>query len=110
MIAIAQDGSSVHLREVMKYVGEPYDASEWEALKGDLATRIRATRIALYGEHGGPLLAREMGISFRTLHRYESGRTIPAPRILRFIEVTGVDPHWLLTGQGSQFRDRDSAP
>jgi hypothetical protein len=75
-------------------------------LKGDLATRIHQTRVALYGQNGGPLLAREMGIAFRTLHRYETGRTIPAQRILRFIEVTGVDPHWLLTGEGSQFRER----
>jgi transcriptional regulator with XRE-family HTH domain len=103
-------GPSVHLGLVVRSVGEPFDASDWEALKGDLATRIRETRVALYGANGGPLLAREMGVSFRTLHRYETGRTIPAQRILRFIEVTGVDPHWLLTGAGDQFRDREPTP
>ena len=48
--------------------------------------------------HGGPLLARRLGIPFRTLHNYEAGCTIPAHAILRFIKLTGVDPHWLLTG------------
>jgi hypothetical protein len=109
MIVAAQRRAERPFTAKVRPVGEPFDDSDWEALKGDLATRIHATRVALYGENGGPLLAQEMGISFRTLHRYENGRTIPAPRILRFIEVTGVDPHWLLTGQGSQFRDRDQA-
>jgi hypothetical protein len=81
--------------------------SDWEALKGDLAARVRQTRVALYGENGGPLLAEAMGVPFRKLHGYEIGRRIPAPFILKFIELTRVDPHWLLTGQGSQFVDRD---
>jgi hypothetical protein len=83
----------------------PLTDSDWETLKGDLAARIRETRIALYGENGGPLLADALGIPFRTLHNYEIGCTIPAHSILRFIELTGVDPHWLLTGLGEQFVD-----
>ena len=79
---------------------------EWQTLKSDLATRVREVRIALYGEHGGPLLARALGIPFRTLHKYEAGATIPADSILTFIKLTGVDPHWLLTGDGAQFVDR----
>ena len=51
-----------------------------------------------------------LGIPFRTLHNYESGCTIPAHSILRFIKLTGVDPHWLLTGNGARFLDRDPAP
>ncbi len=83
-----------------------YD-SDWRRLKSDLASRIRDVRIALYGEHGGPLLAQALGIPFRTLHNYESGTTIPAHSILHFITLTGVDPHWLLTGDGARFLDRD---
>jgi hypothetical protein len=82
---------------------------EWQTLKSDLAGRIREVRIALYGHHGGPLLARALGIPFRTLHRYEAGATMPAQSILSFIKLTGVDPHWLLTGDGAQFRDREQA-
>lgn len=83
----------------------PFEDSGWETIKGDLAARVRETRIALYGEHGGPLMAEAMGVTFRTLHAYELGKQIPATFILKFIELTGVDPHWLLTGQGSQFAD-----
>jgi hypothetical protein len=89
---------------------EPLQDPDWRALKSDLAARVRDVRIALYGEHGGPLLARALGIPFRTLHNYEAGCTIPAHSILRFIKLTGVDPHWLLTGNGAQFLDRDTSP
>ena len=81
----------------------PPDA-DWQAIKSDLAVRFREIRVALYGENGGPLLAEALRkCSFRTLHNYESGCTIPAESILHFIQLTHVDPHWLLTGEGSQF-------
>lgn len=80
---------------------------EWQELKSNLADRIRAVRVALYGQHGGPLLARALGVPFRVLHSYEAGSTVPAEWILHFIKLTDVDPHWLLTGDGDQFRDRD---
>jgi hypothetical protein len=35
---------------------------------------------------------------------------MPAEAILTFIKLTGVDPHWLLTGDGEQFRDRGQSP
>jgi hypothetical protein len=84
----------------------PLPNSDWDALKSDLAERVHEIRLALYGENGGPLLAEALGIPFRTLHAYETGSTIPAHSILRFIEVTGVHPHWLLTGNGEQFLAR----
>jgi hypothetical protein len=86
---------------------QSFHDSDWRELKSNLASRVRDVRIALYGEHGGPILARALGIPFRTLHNYEAGCTIPAHSILRFIRLTGVDPHWLLTGDGAQFLDRD---
>jgi hypothetical protein len=86
---------------------KPFHDAEWRTLKSDLAGRLRQVRVALYGEHGGPLLAQALGIPFRTLHNYESGCTIPAHSILRFMELTGVHPHWLLTGCGEQFLDGD---
>jgi hypothetical protein len=83
---------------------------DWQAIKSDVAARMREIRVALYGEHGGPLLAQALGIPFGTLHQYELGRTIPAHAILRFIEVTSAHPHWLFTGDGERFLDRDGLP
>jgi hypothetical protein len=85
---------------------EPVRESEWQTIKTDLAHRIFEIRWELYGEHGGPLLAEALRIPFRTLYNYENGCTIPAQTILRFIEVTGVDPHWLLTGRGERYTDQ----
>ncbi len=80
--------------------------SNWQTIKVDLAYRVRSIREELYGQNGGPLLAREIGVPFRTWMNYEEGCTIPAQAILRFIEVTNADPHWLLTGDGEPYRAR----
>ena len=69
-----------------------------------LARRLHAVRLDLYGAHGGPLLAEHLGIPTRTLLRYESGARLRGLVLLRFIEVTGVEPHWLLTGEGRRYR------
>ena len=84
------------------------NGSDWELIKIGLALRVREIREELYGEHGGPILADSLRIPFRTWHDYETGGMIPAQTILRFIEVTEVNPHWLLTGLGNKFRSRDS--
>jgi hypothetical protein len=65
-----------------------------------LAGRLREVRLAMYGQHGGPLLSKVLGLPFRTWARYESGVTIPGLVLLRFIDATGVKPYWLLTGEG----------
>jgi hypothetical protein len=80
--------------------------SRWHAIKLELARRVRVIREEMYGEHGGPLLAEEIGIPFRTWMNYEEGCTIPAQAILLFIELTDADPHWLLTGEGHPYRVR----
>ena len=80
--------------------------SDWQSIKLGLASRVRTVREELFGEHGGPLLAQEVGVPFRTWINYEEGCTIPAQAILRFIEVTNADPHWLLTGEGDPYRLR----
>ena len=61
----------------------------------------REIRVQRFGEGGGPLLAEILGLPERTWHNDESGVTIPALVILRFIEATGANPRWLLTGQGT---------
>ncbi|QEH34137.1 hypothetical protein OJF2_26720 [Aquisphaera giovannonii] len=78
--------------------------SEWLEIKAGLARRVREIREDLYGEHGGPLMAEALQIPFRTWLNYENGCTIPAPSILRFIEHTQANPHWLLTGRGPKYQ------
>src|SRR3954451_3334688 len=73
-------------------------------VKSQLAERLRSVRIELYGERGGPELARQLEIPNRTWYNYEIGVTVPAEILLRFLEVTSVEPHWLLTGEGEKFR------
>ncbi len=84
----------------------PAKQSMWRSIKLDLSQRVRTIREELFGENGGPVLAEEIGVPFRTWMNYEDGCTIPAPAILRFIEVTNADPHWLLTGEGRPYRTR----
>ena len=67
-----------------------------------LARRLREVRLELYGENGGPLLAEVLGLPARTWAHYEAGVTIPGLVILRFIDATRVEPHWLLTGEGER--------
>ena len=65
-----------------------------------LAARVREVRRELYGKRGAPRLARDLELPARTWRNYEMGVVIPATVILRFIDRTGVDPLWLLTGEG----------
>jgi hypothetical protein len=88
---------------------EPASPSpDWRSVRFDLAHRLREIRLELYGEHGGPLLAAELGIPYRAWHSYELGGSIPAHLILRFLEVTRAQPHWLITGEGAKYRSHDS--
>ena len=68
-----------------------------------LAERLYEIRVELYGEHGGPTLAEELGLPSRTWQNYEAGVTMPAVVMLKFIQATGVNPDWLLTGDGPKF-------
>jgi hypothetical protein len=60
-------------------------------------------------------MARRLGIPVRTWYNYEGGVTVPAEVVLRIIELTSVEPMWLLHGRGPKFRDaraerRDGVP
>ena len=72
--------------------------------KNVLAERLRAIRVELFGERGGSEMARRLTLPVRTWYNYESGVTVPAEIILRFIELTCVEPVWLLHGTGARFR------
>ncbi|GIW89222.1 MAG: hypothetical protein KatS3mg108_3546 [Isosphaeraceae bacterium] len=78
--------------------------SDWEGLRSCLGERVRRIREELFGVHGAPLLASELGIPLRRWLEFEAGQEIPAEQLLRFIQLTDADPHWLLTGEGDCFR------
>src|ERR1700730_3552605 len=72
--------------------------------KWQLADRIRMIRTELYGERGLAELAKQIGVPVRTWYSYETGVTVPAEVLLRFIELTHVEPLWLLHGQGNKIQ------
>ena len=69
-----------------------------------LASRLCQVRCEMYGQNGGPLLAEALGVPARTWANFESGVTIYGTVLLRFIDVTNVEPRWLLTGEGAKYR------
>jgi hypothetical protein len=73
-------------------------------VKAQISARLREIRQELFGEHGGPELARRLGLPARTWYNYETGVTVPAEVLLSFIDQTGVNPLWLLAGQGPKYR------
>src|SRR5271155_80902 len=71
-----------------------------------LAERLTALRSELYGDRGGPEMARRLGIPVRTWYNYEGGVTVPAEVILKIIELTAVEAGWLLHGEEPKFRNQ----
>ena len=51
-------------------------------------------------------MARRLEIPVRTWYNYEGGVTVPAEVVLRIIELTSVEPVWLLHGKGPKFRQQ----
>ncbi len=45
-----------------------------------------------------------LNLPARTWYNYETGVTVPAEVLLSFIDQTGTNPVWLLTGQGPKYR------
>jgi hypothetical protein len=75
-----------------------------------LGRRLRAVRLEMYGENGAPLLAAQLGFPARTWLRYESGAPMPAEVVLSFVEMVGVEPEWLLTGEGRRYASATGQP
>lgn len=71
-----------------------------------LAERLANLRMELFGDRGGPEMARRLGIPVRTWYNYEGGVTVPAEVVLKIIELTSVEPTWLLHGKGPKFRSQ----
>jgi hypothetical protein len=73
-------------------------------VKASLSRRLREIRQELFGDHGGPELARRLNLPARTWYNYETGVTVPAEVLLSFIDQTGANPVWLLSGEGPKYR------
>lgn len=76
-------------------------------VKRTLSERIIELRTDLYGEHGKPEMARRLGIPVRSWYNYEEGVTIPGELLLKLIELTCVEPMWLLHGTEPMYRRRE---
>jgi DNA-binding transcriptional regulator YiaG len=85
---------------------EPTPPEKWAAIRTAIASRLRRIRVELYGVQGEPVLAALLGVPVRTWSNYERGVTLPAEILLVFIELTGVEPVWLLRGVGGRYRAR----
>jgi hypothetical protein len=84
-----------------------------EAVKAKcrLSERLHEIRVERYGERGGSEMARQLGLPVRTWYNYETGVTVPAEVLLKFMELTSVEPRWLLHGCGAKYRaPADEAP
>ncbi len=73
-------------------------------VKASISRRLRDVRQELFGEHGGPELARRLNLPARTWYNYETGVTVPAEVLLSFIDQTSANPVWLLSGEGERYR------
>src|SRR5690348_12776414 len=79
------------------------------AEESQVTDRVKQVRIELFGVDGGPLVARSLGIPWRTWAHYEAGMTMPATVMLKFIQLTSVEPGWLLNGNGPKYRSVGSS-
>ena len=72
-------------------------------LNSALARRVRQIRLECFGPDGVPALAEALGIPEQTWSNYERGVALPAHTVLALIEETGINPRWLLTGEGERY-------
>jgi hypothetical protein len=79
-------------------------ADPLQEAKHTLADRLKALRLEIFGEHGGPEMARRLGLPVRTWYDCESGESIPGEILVLLVERTEVCPSWLLTGRGAKLR------
>jgi hypothetical protein len=71
-----------------------------------IGLRLSEIREDLYGVGGAAALAAALNLPEATWLNYERGVTVPADVLLEFLDLTGADPHWLLTGDGERIAER----
>ncbi len=72
------------------------------ARNASLVRRIREVREDLYGEFGIEAIARALNLPEQTWCNFEGGVSMPAEIMLKFLDLTDTDPHWMLTGDGER--------
>ena len=77
--------------------------SDRTSSKAAIAGRLRLIRSEIFGEHGGPELADQLGLPLQTWTDYEAGVTIPGEVLLKFLVITGTEPLWLLCDEGPRY-------
>ena len=75
-----------------------------EASASRIIGRIVEVRRDLFGDEGIPAIADALQLPHRTWMNYERGVVMPAHVLLCFLDLTSVDPHWLLTGRGPKYQ------
>ncbi len=71
-------------------------------MKQTIAQRIRQARTQK--EMDQARLAAKLDVATRTVQRWEKGEQVPDSNyLMRLAKVTGVAPHWLLTGNGEMY-------
>ena len=78
--------------------------SRKEASARRVIARIVEVRRDLFGDEGIPAIADALHLPHRTWMNYEKGVVMPAAVLLCFLDLTSVDPHWLLTGSGPKYQ------
>jgi hypothetical protein len=73
-------------------------------VQASISRRLREIRQDLFGDHGGPEMARRLNLPARTWYNYETGVSVPAEVLLAFANQTGANPIWLLSGEGPKYR------
>jgi hypothetical protein len=75
-------------------------------IRSEIARRLREIRQEIFGDKGGPELARRLDLPVRTWYGYETGVTVPAEVLLGFIEQTGTNPMFVLAGERPNYQSR----
>jgi hypothetical protein len=73
-----------------------------------IAKRMSSLRAEMFGERGRATMARRLGLPLRTWYNYEKGTAIPAEVVLSVIELTSVEPAWLLRERGPKYNSQRS--
>ena len=64
--------------------------------------------LQLKGKQSTAAFSRFLGVGVSTLHNYEKGRVPPLEFLLLLAQKTGASLQWLLTGEGSVYREDSS--
>ena len=66
-------------------------------------------REELFGADGIDSVAKTFNLPVATWKDYEHGVTIPGEVLLAFVVAFGINPNWLLTGEGERLTSRDAS-